>query len=326
MKIKFLSLILLFAISSILIFVMQQHDTAQTTELDQTAKKAEAIEEASANENTVNRQKNDPITSTDKAQESLFSTSLKLLEQARNNNSDSQFELSKIIRLCDIILKNKSFYEDDANYYLATSNEADSSFFSEFKQALTDCAEFNEQNMQDFHTEQPDVYAADYWLGRAAIQQHQEALQQAMFYAPQALQQNKAALAILDQQLANSQSEALLHLGACLSMQGEKTQAGLLLQLACQKGGNCSARNIEPLRLIYLFHCSTLQRTEEITADGHIFNEQLACYQKSSLQDMSDLMLADQDKQSTATQLRHLQQKLSSTTERQALLQRCLNR
>lgn len=257
--------------------------------------------------------------------QTLFIRAHQLLALAQQGDASAQYKLADLLRFCDGISKNGRYFADDANYYLATANDADSTFFTGLKQAVTDCAEFNQQNMQDFHIEEPGIEAADYWLARAVMQHHPQALQQALAYFPQALQQNKTALAMLDQQLATAQSETLFQLGVCLTMQGAKTQAGPLLSLACQQGKNCTASNIEPIQLPYLVHCSALQRTEEINEDGSIFNAQRSCYQHASLLDISRLMLPDQQAEAITAQQQKLKKQLQSGVYHETLLQQCVS-
>ena len=261
---------------------------------------------------------------TNEVPQTRFTVAHQLLKLAQQGDAVAQYKLADLLRFCEGISKNSSYFADDANYYLATANDTDRTFFTGLQQAVTDCAEFNEQNMQDFNIEEPSIAATDYWLARAVMQLHPQALQQALAYFPQALQQNKNALAILDQQLATAQSETLFQLGVCLTMQGDKTLAGPLLWLACQQGKNCASSEIEPIQLPYLVHCSGLIRTEKITEDGRIYIAQLACYQKASLLDISQSMLADQNARWIITQQHYLQQKLKSAADRQTLLQKCV--
>ncbi len=256
--------------------------------------------------------------------QTLFVRAHQLLVLAQQGDASAQYKLADLLRFCDGISKNGRYFADDANYYLATANDADSTIFTDLKQAVTDCAEFNEQNMQDFHLEEPGIEAADYWLARAVMQQHPQALQQALAYFPKALKTNDKALKVLEKQLAAAQPEALFQLGVCLTMQGNQQQAGSLLWLACQQGKDCNTGAIVPVQLPYLVHCSALLRTEEITADGNIFNAQQACYQKSSLLDISKSMLAGQKQQEITAQQQHLLQQLKSANKRKALLQQCV--
>jgi TolA-binding protein len=256
--------------------------------------------------------------------EARFAMAYQLLQQAQQGDAAAQYQLADILRFCDGISKNSSYFADDANYYLATANDTGRTFFAGLKQAITDCAEFNEQNLQDFNIEEPDIAAADYWLARAVMQQHPKALEQALAYFPQVLKNNDKALMVLDEQLAAAQPEALFQLGVCLTMQGNQQQAGSLLWLACQQGKDCNTGAIVPIQLPYLVHCSALLRTEEITADGNIFNAQRACYQKSSLLDISKSMLAGQKQQEITAQQQHLLQQLKSANKRKALLQQCV--
>jgi hypothetical protein len=264
-------------------------------------------------------------TATTDIPQTLFVRAHQLLQQAQQGDGAAQYQLADILRLCDGIGKNSRYFADDANYYLATANDADSTFFASLKQAVTDCAELNEQNIQDFNIEEPDIAAADYWLARAVMQQHPKALQQALAYFPEALKNNDKALKVLEEQLAAAQPEALFQLGVCLTMQGSPQQAGSLLWLACQQGKDCNSGAIVPIQLPYLLHCSALLRTEEITSDGNIFNAQRACYQKASLLDISKSMLAGQKEQEIAAQQQHLLQQLKSANQRKALLQQCLS-
>lgn len=257
--------------------------------------------------------------------QTLFVRAHQLLVLAQQGDAGAQYKLADLLRFCDGIGKNSRYFADDANYYLATANAADSTFFTNLKQAVTDCAEFNEQNLQDFHIEEPGIAAADYWLARAVMQQHPQALQQALAYFPEALKNNDKALKVLDEQLAAAQPEALFQLGVCLTMQGSPQQAGSLLWLACQQGKDCNSGAIVPIQLPYLLHCSALLPTEEITSDGNIFNSQRACYQKASLLDISKSMLAGQKEQEIAAQQQHLLQQLKSTNQRKALLQQCVS-
>lgn len=259
-----------------------------------------------------------------KKTQARFALAHQLLQQAQQGDAAAQYQLADILRFCDGISKNSRYVADDANFYLATANDADSTFFTSLKQAITDCAEFNQQNLQDFQIEEPDVAAADYWLAHAAMQQHPQALLQALAYFPQALKNNDKALKVLEDQLAAAQPEALFQLGVCLTMQGSQQQAGSLLWLACQQGKDCNNGTIVPIQLPYLVHCSALLRTEEITADGNIFNAQRACYQKSSLLDISKSLLAGQKEQEIVAQQQRLLQQLKSAHQRKALLQQCV--
>lgn len=261
---------------------------------------------------------------TNEVPQTRFTMAHQLLKLAQQGDAVAQYKLADLLRFCEGISKNSSYFADDANYYLATANDTDRTFFTGLQQAVTDCVEFNEQNMQDFNIEEPGIAATDYWLARAVMQQQPQALQQALAYFPQALQQNKTALAMLDQQLAIAQSETLLQLGVCLTMKGDKTLAGQLLLLACQQGKNCASSEIEPIQLPYMVHCAALPRIEKITEDGRIYNAQLACYQKASLLNISQSMLADQNAQWITTQLHYLQQQLKSAAGRQTLLQKCV--
>ncbi len=261
---------------------------------------------------------------TNEKSEARFAMAYQLLQQAQQGDAAAQYQLADILRFCDGISKNSRYFADDANYYLATANDADSTFFTSLKQAITDCAEFNQQNLQDFQIEEPDVAAADYWLAHAVMQQHPQALQQALAFFPQALKNNDKALKVLDAQLAAAQPEALFQLGVCLTMQGNQQQAGSLLWLACQQGKDCNNGGIVPIQLPYLVHCSALLRTEEITSDGNIYNAQRACYQKSSLLAISKSMLAGQKQQEIVAQQQRLLHQLKSANERKALLQQCV--
>lgn len=257
---------------------------------------------------------------------SMYAQALKLLERAKNGDAQAQFDLSKILHLCGILTfeDNGASFNDDANYFLATVKDKDAAVFKSLKQTLDSCSDFTSQNLNDFQYERQDVQAADYWLIQATMQRHPEAVQQALFYFPRLLQQDKESLALLEQQLANEQPNALFNLGTCLVQKGHEQGAALMMQ-GCKSGKDCSASTIDPMRLVVLFGCTALSRKDEIAADGSVFNPQLACYQQSSFLDASRTMFGDKTDAAIADELAQLKRQLNSAKGRQALLQTCVS-